>query len=322
MYSGLFESGPDDASGTNAPSEALTETGAPSSPASTDDTGGSSVGGEMEAPRLDVAPAVGDPEPPPTCQAVDLLFVVDNSGSMGDEQLNLVASFPGFISGIRERLGSATSYHVGVVTTDAYAWDLPMCQSLGGLTVRTGGMLSSDETCGPFALGRSFMTVEDDLDEAFSCAAQVGIDGAGVERPMDAIAGVLTDPSGINSVCNEGFLRDEALLVIVLITDEEDEGDSLGHPLDWFDNVVAAKGGDADAVVVLALIGHDKPNACIATQWTGMMGAEIAPRLATFAGLFEHGTVGDVCAPDYGPFFADAVDGIADACDLVPTPAD
>ncbi|MBL4684947.1 MAG: hypothetical protein JKY37_10185 [Nannocystaceae bacterium] len=266
----------------------------------------------------------GDAEAPPAapCQTVDLLFIIDNSGSMGDEQLNLVASFSGFIDGIGALLGPATEYHVGVTTTDAYKWNAPQCQTLGGLTVRTGGELSSDQACGPFVGGGSFITIRDDLADAFSCAARVGIDGAGIERPMDALAGVLADPLGDTAECNRGFLREDALLVIVLITDEEDEGDSEGDPLRWHELVLEAKGYDEDAVVVLSLIGHDKPNACIATQWTGMMGAEISPRLIEFTERFVHGTVGDVCAPDYTDAFASAVDGIAQACGLAPTPSE
>ena len=31
------------------------------------------------------------------CSKMDLLFVIDNSGSMGEEQTNLIANFPTFI---------------------------------------------------------------------------------------------------------------------------------------------------------------------------------------------------------------------------------
>ena len=50
--------------------------------------------------------------------------------------------------------------------------------------------------------------------------------------------------------CNEGFRRDDALLVIVLITDEEDDHEtvplfgafgSAGEPPDWFNFVTVAK---------------------------------------------------------------------------------
>ena len=58
------------------------------------------------------------------------------------------------------------------------------------------------------------------------------------------------------------------------------------------------------------------PNDCLATQWTGMQGAEISPRLIDFAERFPYGMVRDVCSPSYAEYFADAVDGIDDACSV------
>jgi hypothetical protein len=73
--------------------------------------------------------------------------------------------------------------------------------------------------------------------------------------------------------------------------------------------------------MVLALVGHPKPNECIEAQWTGEDGAEIATRIIAFTEMFDEGRVGDICAPDYGPFFADAIAGIADACNVAIPPA-
>jgi len=309
---GFGEVGEADDDGTTA---ATSSGGAPVG--SDDDDDGSSTGAEDPAGegRFDLAaPDVG-PESDP-CGLVDLLFVIDNSGSMGDEQQNLVASFPGFITGIESILPSS-EYHVGVITTDANEFNGNDCRRIGALTVQTGGDLSSDAQCGPFADGHHFMTAADDLDTCFSCAAQVGIDGSGIERPLDAIAAALDPVQADLDECNAEFLRDEALLVLVLITDEEDDGDSLGDPADWHDMVVAAKGGDAERVVVLSLVGHDKPNECIAAQWTGMAGAEISPRLIEFTESFPFGRVGDVCAASYEQFFTDGIVGIADACHVV-----
>lgn len=262
------------------------------------------------APDVDV-----DVDP---CARVDLLFVVDNSDSMADEQANLVASFPGFIDGIETILGPDTDYHVGVVTTDANQHNGPGCRRLGALTNRTSGDGSSTRICGPYADGGNWMGVRDDLADSFACAAEVGIDGSGFEVPMDAIAATLHAPDQVTARCNEGFLRKGALLVLTLITDEEDDGDSLGDPEAWYEHVVA--GRDPATVMVLALVGHPKPNACIPEQWTGKDGAEIATRIITFTEMFEHGRVGDICAPDYSPFFADAVRGIADACGVAIPP--
>jgi hypothetical protein len=257
----------------------------------------------------------GDDDP---CRRIDLLFVVDNSHSMADEQVNLVASFPGFIDGIESILGASTDYHVGVITTDENEHNGYGCRHLGALTNRTGGEASSDEVCGPYADGGNFMSTRDELSAAFACAAEVGIEGSGFELPMDAIAATLGDDAGS---CNEGFLREGALLVLTIITDEEDDGDSRGDPQSWHDALVVANDRDPGSMVVLALVGHPKPNACIPEQWTGMDGAEIATRIIAFTEMFEFGRVGDICAPDYAPFFDEALGGIADACHVAIPPA-
>src|SRR5690242_21671906 len=52
------------------------------------------------------------------CAKADFLFVIDNSGSMADEQDNLIASFPGFIDTIQQRSEEHTSElqsHVNLV---------------------------------------------------------------------------------------------------------------------------------------------------------------------------------------------------------------
>ena len=304
---------------------APSQTDDPSDPALPEPEGGS-TGGDGDASSsggedpettgwsFDVPP-MPDPIEPGLCDAVDLLFVIDNSGSMADEQANLIASVPGFIDDITARLGVSTDYHVGVVSTDEAEFNATGCQEIGALVTRTGGDLSSDTDCGPYVDGRTFMTPSDDLEASFACAARLGIDGNGLERPMDALVSAL-HPADAVMGCNQDFLRDEALLVIVLITDEEDFEDSAGGPVSWYESVVEAKGGDEERVVVLSLVGHPKPNDCIPTQWTGMMGAEIATRILQFTSIFPYGYVGDICSADYEPFFAEATDHIDTVCSL------
>lgn len=285
----------------------------PQPPAATaGDSAGDSHGGHFDLGSVPDADLDTDP-----CGRVDLLFVVDNSGSMGDEQQHLVASFPGFIDGIESILGDDTDYHVGVITTDENEFNGIGCRRIGALTTQTGGDLSSDAECGPYVGGFGYMTPQDALDESFACAAQVGIDGDGIERPMDAVAAALGVAGGNVMLCNDGFLRDDALLVLTIITDEEDDGQSEGDPATWYQTLVDFKGGDPSRVVPLSLVGHPKPNACIPAQWTGMMGAEIATRIIEFTGMFEHGRVGDICADEYGAFFAESLIPIAQACDVV-----
>ena len=51
------------------------------------------------------------------CVAVDLVFVIDNSVSMGDYQNALSLAFPGFADAIFETLPPGTNLHVGVTST-------------------------------------------------------------------------------------------------------------------------------------------------------------------------------------------------------------
>jgi hypothetical protein len=65
---------------------------------------------------------------------VDILFVIDNSGSMGEEQGLLAANFPAFIDVLEDPLVKA-NYRIGVTTTDN---GNPQC---GGSTSPEAGKL-------------------------------------------------------------------------------------------------------------------------------------------------------------------------------------
>ena len=250
--------GGDDDDDDDAGTGAATTTGTPP-------TGGGTTMGVADGGTTSSADDNGDEDPPPpikldlgtvpdapsedtACRKVDFLFVIDNSGSMFSYQQELVANFPVFIDGIQSSLDSVMSYQVGVVTTDTYNFNAPGCTGLSSLVVQTGGFDSSMMTCGPYAEGFNFMTQEDDLASEFSCAAQVGTQGDGFERTMAAVEAAVQREEGNPGQCNEGFIRDDALLVIVIITDEADgPGDpdggppvasSPGDPDSWYDTVV------------------------------------------------------------------------------------
>jgi hypothetical protein len=294
----------DDTAGTGMGTDAMTST------AGDDTTDGS--------PKFDlgVQPDAGPP-PEEGCTKVDFLFVIDNSGSMADEQDNLTASFPGFISGIQSSLEQVDEYQVGVVTTDAYGPNtaVPGCNVLGGLVTRTGGSDSSSSVCGPYAAGNNFMTEADDLDSTFACAADVGTAGDGCERPMNAMQNVLDKVHGGAGQCNAGYLRDDALLVLVIITDEYDgAGDpefcnSSGDPGSWYDTVVASKLGIPENAVALGLLNY-AGGLCPPDSQVYDGG-----NIVNFVSMFgANGFLGGICEPDYGPVFAEAVGIIEEAC--------
>ena len=76
------------------------------------------VGGE----EMGTATTAGDAGNGNGCQKVDFLFVIDNSGSMLEEQNNLAGSFPSFINSIQSTLDAAQDYHIMVIDTDAWVY--------------------------------------------------------------------------------------------------------------------------------------------------------------------------------------------------------
>lgn len=290
-----------------------TSTGGDATPTSTatDPTGTSAVT-TGDAPRLDLGVAPDFAAPATGCTKVDLLFVIDNSLSMAAEQDSLIASFPGFITGIQAQLVAADSYHVGIVSTDDYADNPASCRTLGALVTSTG-----KAQCGPYAAGGGWMSEADDLAASFACAGRVGITGASDERPVAAAIAAIGDPLAAPGACNEGFFRDDALLVITIITDEEDDaemknGGSPGDPASWFAAIVARKAGLETNAVVLTVVGGAANNQC--PPYSPPQGAEDAPRLRSFAESFTYGSVGDVCADSYDGFFQAAIAAIDTAC--------
>ncbi len=304
-----------------------------------DTTGGSDEGLSEEdggAIKLDVAPGQTDGIDPDgirsSCGKIDFLFVIDSSGSMQDEQVNLLTSFPGFIEAI-ENAVEFDDFHVMVI--DAGQTLGPGCEgSLGAGRVRNGfGALCNLDSAARYATASQF-----NLQGAFECMASRGYQGAGDERTMDSLLAAL-GPHLAPGGCNEGFLRDDAILVVTIITDEEDDSNdvafsqfpdgscapvdndlnSAGDPQWWFDAVAGAKAGNPDAVVPLVLIGDcDIGGKCPGMDeisYGTLAGAEPAPRIREFAQSFAYGVVGPVCAADYTPFFQDAVDVIDAACD-------
>ncbi|MBL4688199.1 MAG: hypothetical protein JKY37_26660, partial [Nannocystaceae bacterium] len=268
--------------------------------------------------KLDLGAIPDAPDFDTACRKVDFLFVIDNSGSMFTVQQALVNNFPVFIDGIQSTLDSVMSYQVGIVTTDQYSANIPGCTGLPSLVVQTGGGGSSNETCGPYADGFNYMTEADDLSATFACAAQVGTSGNAIELPMAAVEQVVTRTEGGPGQCNDGFIRDDALLVIVIITDEADGagdpkgaqgvGSSLGTPQSWFDTVVETKMGVPENVVVLSLINYAGGPCPPASPFSD------GQNIADFTALFgENGFVGGICEPDFTPIFEAAIGVIDEA---------
>lgn len=132
---------------------------------------------------------------------VDILFVIDDSCSMADEQLKLANSFPEFAKYFIE---SSLDYHIGVITTDVYNW------------TKKGKLQYSSQFNPPYKW-IDMNTPNPEL--VFSLNATVGTTGYHYERSMDAIKLALTLEHDNH---NAGFFRENAVLHTIIISDEDD----------------------------------------------------------------------------------------------------
>ncbi|HJX66889.1 MAG TPA: hypothetical protein VJ860_23405 [Polyangia bacterium] len=191
-------------------------------------------------------------------RAVDILFMVDNSPSMDPKQMALAANFPKMISVLQSLPGGLPDVHIGVVSSNMGAGNGAMGGNCGnGLGDRgllwgndPNDMTASVADGSPYAtnlmasgcglnLGQRW--IEDiqnsdpntpgrvrnystslQLADVFSCLARaVGVSGCGEEHQLQATRVALIPQTGINDA-NNGFLRLNAYLAIVLVTDEDD----------------------------------------------------------------------------------------------------
>lgn len=248
------------------------------------------------------------------CQGIDFLFVVDNSGSMTSQQAKFLNSFQGFITAVEDSLGNVNSFNLGVITSDNFGNNAPGCTTIGSLVTRTTGAFeSSNMDCEPFEDGHRFLTEEDDLAVKFPCIAQVGTSGSPIEQPVTALIAALDPEKAESGACNDNFLRDNSILVVVIITDDPPFDFDLddAHPTTdttmWYDLVLEAKNNDEKAIVVIGFVPWDNV-AC--------NGGLESPNLIGFVESFgEQGVLASVCLPDYSPVFAETVETIAETCE-------
>lgn len=225
---------------------------------------------------------------------VDLLFVIDNSGSMSEEQIKLNAQLPRLVqaltSGDFDGMPNADgqpdfravgSLRLAVVSSDLGANGsvgvrscgsnsyLPTEQNMSAMGVDNvdrpfgddGLLLSSTavatagvNTTGPLGIGAPMQAIAPrpecaiqvprvleypaggtamDIATRFSCVAELGVNGCSVEQQLESMWKALAPNAdrsfsrgsggqGTLPGLNAGFLRPEAILAVIVVTDEED----------------------------------------------------------------------------------------------------
>jgi hypothetical protein len=157
---------------------------------------------------------------------IDILFMIDDSPSMMEEQGNLKRNFPVFMDELKKIPGGLPNVHIGVVTSDLGAGSLPLanggCNRIGGdrgIFQKPGCGLDGNSLFISSFNNQTMNNFQGAIDTVFSCMASVGVVGCGYEHQLQATRVALYESV---TPQNAGFLRDSAFLAIILITDEDD----------------------------------------------------------------------------------------------------
>ncbi|MBX3272448.1 MAG: hypothetical protein KF729_19470 [Sandaracinaceae bacterium] len=151
---------------------------------------------------------------------VDVLFVIDDSGSMAQEQANLAVQIPRLVRDLASPpdrnldgvpdWNAAEELRIGIVTTDV---------GMGSVSIPMSGCVPGGDD-GTLRGGVFEWRAGDDAD-AFAArvrdtVAELGIRGCAFEQPLEAAA------RAVARAPETGFPRADALFALIVVTDEED----------------------------------------------------------------------------------------------------
>jgi len=186
---------------------------------------------------------------------IDLLFVIDNSGTMGEEQINLAVNFPLLIEQLENLTDSSgmpvnADVQIMVTTTD---FGNPLCTAFkpvgydpaqgaplgSGCNSRIGEFTDFDgidysEACTTLCpadvapsdswvhvVGAEANVPMGAVVEALQCLIPQGVVGCGFESPLENLIQALNPSASWNQEPSP-FMRSGADLMIILLTDELD----------------------------------------------------------------------------------------------------
>jgi hypothetical protein len=150
-------------------------------------------------------------------QKIDILWVVDNSGSMSPFQQNLVQNFQSFIQNFSSK---GLDFHIAVTTTDAYL-ALPQFLNDSTRSVFPDGVGSTHS-------GYPIIDVNTpNLMTAFTTNASQGANGDGDERAFSSMKAALQNSA------NSAFKRDGSFLAVIILSDEDDFSDPNRPEASW-----------------------------------------------------------------------------------------
>ncbi len=194
-------------------------------------------------------------ETPPN---LDILIVVDNSGSMSEEQKNLGSKLNHLLKYIIH-----SNWRINVITTD------DPCPKFPFLPISQG---------------------DDNFEENFATAINVGISGSVNEKGQEMLVKHLKG----EGKCTPDWLRPDARLAILFLSDENEDLSSKVKPVDVISALEEKGYVPGETVKVYGFFWHP-------TQPLSMCPSALGPAGAAHAELVEltKGLWGSICAADY-----------------------
>ena len=228
--------------------------------------------------------------------AIDVLFVVDNSGSMADEHALVAARFSAFSQAL-----TGLNWQIGLTTTDTQS-SLPGARgALLPLAGRTDRVLTPQVPSFDQVFGRTIRR-----PESIDCSLTGRNCPSGLERPLmaTALAIALSQPGQVN----QGFFRERTDVALVIMTDEDE--DITGNPADHAvaSEVMAAfssRFGRSKSLVAHSISIVPGDASCLASQ-AGQGGVE-----ASYSTLVQElvestgGYAASICDSDYSVVLRD-----------------
>ncbi len=200
----------------------------------------------------------------------DVLWIVDNSGSMSEEQGELDDNARTFLDLANAQ---AADYRMVVITTDV-----------------ADGSQNGKFQGSPKIIDPSTPNPGTTLGGRFG---GLGTNGSGDERGLQAVHSALTEPLISDVAQNAGFLRADAKLAVIVVSDEED---GSAADLDFYEDFFwSIKGRRNTGLFTFNSVVGDDPSGCTSGNGDAVSGSRYIEMSRRTGGIFQ-----SICAQDWG----------------------
>ncbi|MCC7404453.1 MAG: VWA domain-containing protein [Bdellovibrionales bacterium] len=210
---------------------------------------------------------------------VEILFVIDDSGSMSTHQENLKKNASQFVLALKQNV--ILDYRIGVTTTSE--------QHRGKFLGPTNSFVTTRTPNGLEVLAESMI---------------VGTSGDATEKALPQILPIVK-----NDLLK--FSRRGSYLAVVIVTDAEDQSDV--DPAGLYAELVNLKGGDPDRVLLYgAIVPSDDTMKCSRDGGENEKPVRIEQFLTMAFGNGQRRSSFNLCSPDFGLELAGIAEDIVD----------